>query len=113
MSQLEETFLHYFNLLVGEPVPEREYRFDAHRRWKTDFAWPEHKIIVEIEGGTRRQGRHNRYQGYRDDCEKYNAATVQGWRVLRYTGEMITDDPLVAVGNVCYLLGVKMRELDN
>jgi very-short-patch-repair endonuclease len=111
MSHLEETFLYYFDLLVGEPKPEREYKFSSTRRWLADFAWPEHKLIVEIEGGTHQQGRHNRHQGYRNDCEKYNAATIEGWRILRYTSDMVTDDPLVAVGQVCRALGQHMKEV--
>ena len=31
------------------------------------------------------QGRHNRGLGMQGDCVKYNAAQVEGWRVLRYT----------------------------
>ena len=33
----------------------------------------------------------------RKDAEKYNAATLQGWRVLRFTGDMVTDGSAVQV----------------
>ena len=69
---------------LGLPVPEREYRFDAERRWRFDFAWPALKIAVEIEGGVWIRGRHVRPVGYLGDLEKYNRAVVLGWRVLRY-----------------------------
>ncbi|CCD30309.1 Conserved hypothetical protein [Candidatus Glomeribacter gigasporarum BEG34] len=68
-----------------------EYRFDAMRRWKFDFAWPNWKIVVECEGGIWAQGRHTRALGFEADCDKYNAATVQGWRVLRFTRDMIQN----------------------
>ena len=68
-----------------------EYRFDTLRRWKFDFAYPEKKIAIECEGGTWVSGRHSRGSGFAKDCEKYNAATVQGWKVLRYTTSMIDE----------------------
>jgi len=61
-----------------------EYRF-CERRWKFDFANIEHKIAIEIEGGAYSGGRHTRGTGFIKDMEKYNRATVLGWRLLRYT----------------------------
>lgn len=61
-------------------APEREYKFHPERRWKFDFAWPDVKLAVEVEG----QGRHQTFIGFRRDCDKYNAALALGWRVLRF-----------------------------
>ena len=72
--------------------PETEYRFHDKRRWRFDFAFPEEKIAVEIEGGTFSKSRHTTGTGYEKDCEKYNAAVLNGWRVFRFTGKMITVD---------------------
>jgi very-short-patch-repair endonuclease len=69
---------------LGLPAPECEYRFDAERRWRFDFAWPNLKLAVETEGGVWIRGRHVRPVGYLADLEKYNRAVVLGWRVLRY-----------------------------
>ena len=69
------TLLHHF---------EREYRFHPERKWRFDFANPHMKVAVEIEGGAFSGGRHTRGAGFVADCEKYNQATVLGWRVLRY-----------------------------
>jgi very-short-patch-repair endonuclease len=66
------------------PEPVAEYRFHAERRWRFDFAWPERKVAVEIDGGIWVHGRHNRASGYLADLEKLNAAAEAGWRVLRY-----------------------------
>lgn len=49
------------------------------------------KLAVEIEGGTWKYGRHNRPQGYADDCVKYNLAILHGWRVLRYTTDHVNS----------------------
>ena len=63
----------------------REYQFDAVRKWRFDFALPEHKLAIEVEGGIWTQGRHTRGSGYIKDLEKYNAAAAQGWKVLKFT----------------------------
>ena len=44
---------------------------------------------MEIDGGTWSGGRHVRGDGYRRDCEKLNAATLAGWRVLRFVGRQV------------------------
>ena len=62
-----------------------EYRFDESRRYRLDFAIIDKKIGFEIEGiGPRgRETRHQRFKGYMEDCEKYNLAVSQGWRIYR------------------------------
>ena len=78
------------DILVGRQ-PETEYRFHDTRKWRFDFAWPPIKLAVEVEGAVWTQGRHTRGQGFINDCEKYNAATELGWRVLRYPASVIED----------------------
>ena len=68
-----------------------EYRFYPPRRWRVDYAIIDLKIAVEIEGGAYSGGRHVRGKGYIADMEKYNRATLEGWRVLRYTPQQIDD----------------------
>jgi very-short-patch-repair endonuclease len=88
-SRLEETLAV---LLRHEGVAyEREYRFDDKRRWRFDFAFPDKRLAVEIDGGTWVRGRHQRPEGYERDCEKLNAAALAGWRVLRFTGKMVMN----------------------
>lgn len=62
-----------------------EYEFCPGRNWRFDFAWPALKVALEVEGGTRSGGRHVTGSGYEKDCEKYNAAVVMGWAVIRAT----------------------------
>lgn len=63
----------------------KEFRFHPERRWRFDYAIPSHKIAVEVEGGVWTGGRHIRAQGFLGDMEKYNTATLMGWRVFRTT----------------------------
>lgn len=71
------------------PLPVREYIFHPARKWRFDFAWPDKKLAVECEGAVWSRGRHTRGKGFIADCEKYNAAALLGWRVLRYTTNQI------------------------
>lgn len=65
----------------------KEYRFHTKRRWRFDYAIPAHHIAIEVEGGIWTRGRHTRPQGFLGDIEKYNTATLLGWRVFRTTPE--------------------------
>jgi len=81
--------------------PEREYHFDPiYPRRRLDFAWPKLKLAVEIEGGMYVRGRHQRARGYTNDCRKYNAAVLLGWRVLRYTTLDMKERPMQVVAEV-------------
>ena len=77
----------------GLPTPEAEYRFHPTRKWRFDYAWPEHFVALEVEGGIWTGGRHTSGSGFLRDMEKYNAAACAGWLVLRCqpSGLMTTD----------------------
>lgn len=63
----------------------KEFKFYPERKWRFDYAIPEHKIALEVEGGVWTGGRHTSPKGFLGDIEKYNAATLMGWRVFRTT----------------------------
>ena len=63
----------------------KEYRFHETRRWRFDYAIPDYKIAIEIDGGVWIEGRHNRPKGYINDLEKFNEAAAAGWLVLKFT----------------------------
>lgn len=71
----------------------REYRFHPTRKWRFDFADPERKLAVEIEGfgygGT--AGRHQRIGGFTKDAEKYAEAAIAGWRLIRCTTAQVRN----------------------
>lgn len=88
MSYLEELFLQQLRA-ARLPEPIREHRFAPPRRWRFDVAWPYLLVACEVEGGTWVNGRHNRGSGFEADLEKYNAAVMAGWSVLRFSGAAI------------------------
>lgn len=71
----------------GLPSSVTEHQFDSvtERKWRFDFAWLDERVALEVEGGIWTGGGHSRGSGVKKDMEKYNAATLQGWRVLRVT----------------------------
>lgn len=76
------------------PPYNREWQF-CERKWRFDFAWPDSKVAVEIEGGIYTQGRHTRGKGYESDMRKYNRAAVLGWIVLRGSAAMVQSGELL------------------
>ena len=82
--------------------PEPEFRFCPDRRWRFDFCFPANKLGIEIEGGTWTVGRHNRGSGYEKDMVKYNTAAKMGYRVLRYSTQMVLNGD--AINDVLELL---------
>ncbi|MDX3878143.1 hypothetical protein [Achromobacter denitrificans] len=93
-SALEERFARDLRALKVL-APQREYRFAPPRMWRFDFAWPEQRFAVEIEGGVWTNGRHTRGSGFVADTEKYNAAALAGWKVLRFTEKSVRDGSAV------------------
>jgi len=88
VSLIEEQLLFQMKAVL-KSVPERELRFHPVRRWRFDFAFPHLMLAIEVEGGSWVNGRHSRGKGMSDDAVKYNAAVILGWRVLRFTTDLI------------------------
>jgi very-short-patch-repair endonuclease len=87
-SDLEQEFKFHVKAL-GISVPEEQYKIIPDRKFRWDFAWPEHKLAIEIQGGTWSGGAHSRGWGIERDCEKHNLAVLAGWRTLLFTGSMV------------------------
>ena len=90
LSKLNNGVLRHI-LDAIHPGVQTEVRFHGERRWRFDYAWPEHKIAFEVEGGAWTNGRHVRGKGYENDCVKYSEAAIHGWTVIRATTGMCSD----------------------
>jgi very-short-patch-repair endonuclease len=95
MSSNLEDVLSWQIKVASLPPPEREYRFDAKRRWRLDFAWPDQRMAVEIDGGMWVGGAHTRGRRIAQDHEKRNHLTLAGWRVLVFTGDQVKSGKAV------------------
>ena len=62
-------------------------------RW--DFAWPNVRILVDVQGGEWITGRHSRGTGMAQDCRKSWLAATAGWLPLHVTGRMVKDGEAV------------------
>ena len=94
ISAGEESFALWMRQ-IGMPDPVREYVFAPPRKWRFDFAWPDHFFAVEIEGITYFGpgiGRHQTRKGFELDSEKYEAAMVRGWTVYRVPSTWVYDN---------------------
>jgi len=75
---------------------ERELMLVPGRRFRFDFLLAQFALVIEVEGGTWSGGRHTTGAGFRSDCFKYNSALELGYRVLRYTTDMVTKGEAIA-----------------
>lgn len=88
----------------GLPPCVAEHRFHPTRGWRFDFAWADFAVALEIDGGVWTRGAHGRGSGIVRDIEKYNAAVVSGWRVLRcQPRELMTMDTVRTVRSALML----------
>ena len=83
----------------------REQTLIPKRRFRFDFLIIGSDLVVEVEGGTWSGGRHTSGVGFRSDCVKYNLALELGYRVLRYTTDMVTKGE--AIAQILNILGAE------
>ena len=102
-EKLENKFQYLWGALEGPPLV-REHAFASERKWRFDFAtWNNNfALAIECEGGSWVNGAHTRGAHFQSDCEKYFAATMAGWFIVRLTDKMLTREylePLIAFVN--------------
>lgn len=107
-----ETAFAYQAKVVGLPAYEQQYRLAAitvglgagvRKRlkdaglqdWRFDFAWPDRKLLVELNGGTFINGRHNRGSALKSEYKKWNHAQSEGFNVLIFDSGMVTSGEAV------------------
>lgn len=95
-----EKFLHYWRLIGNDSEPVAEYNFDGHlkRKHRFDWAFVEQKVAVEVDGGTYAPGggRHAKDK----DREKLNIAASEGWKVFRFSPQMLDREPHTCIEQV-------------
>lgn len=76
----------YDDLLAEGMPPVRQHVFHGEKLWRFDFAYPPLMLAIEVDG----RGRHQTDKGRTEDCDKLNAASELGWKILRYPAGRIT-----------------------
>lgn len=108
-SHLEEGFLRVWKARfpnLPEPIRQHKFAKAEGRRWMLDFAFVDHRLGIEIDGGEFINGGHNRGLQRQKDLEKDRAAVRLGWRVLRYVGLDLRQRPVQMVEEIAALLEV-------
>lgn len=81
----------------GLPRPVAEYRFHPERKWRSDYAFVDYKLAIEIEGGVfqvkhgLREGWHQSISIMLKNMTKYNDYSILGWSLLRFTPGMVNS----------------------
>ena len=104
-----DIFVKFAEAQLGvEPV--KEFLFHPTRKWRFDYAFPESKIALEVEGGVHTGGRHIRPRGFLNDMEKYNTAATMGWRVLRTTPDELRTFKTIEMIKEAMSYGKQLQE---
>lgn len=90
MSALEETLALHIRA-EKLPAPQREYVFAPPRRWRIDFAWPELRLAVEVDGEA-----HRIHERFHADFEKHARLVLDGWTLLRVGGREVRSGKAIA-----------------
>lgn len=112
MSALEDQFEALWKSKFPQLLLEREYsdieawekdyeqryaKSKRSKRYRLDFAHPDTKVGIEIQGGVYNRGRHVTGSGYERDCRKYNLAYTSNWTIFLLTAQMAKDATWLAL----------------
>lgn len=86
---------------------EAQFHFCRNRSYRADFAWPEEKLLIEIEGGIflGKKGKYTNPIGYHKHTIKCNKAVELGYRVLRFTPIHFQKSKILMMSNILKALG--------
>jgi very-short-patch-repair endonuclease len=90
-SQFEEDLLALCRR-IDVPEPRRQFWItpdDGEPAVRADFAWPQHKLIVETDG----LGAHRPRHRFEADRRKDQRLALLGWRVIRITWRQLKEEP--------------------
>ena len=79
-----ETLLAIHLEELGVPF-ERQYRYVPGRLFCADFAIPELRLLIEVQGGVYTGQAHGSIKGILADLERGNHAALHGWRMMRFS----------------------------
>ncbi len=103
-SALEEKFLnlwsvygdHRFKIYAG-------YYYKPGTKWHCDFAFPEQRVLVEIDGKYGKNGSpggHRTVGGWERDKEHDFWAACNGWQMMRLSPDMLTKQKVLELSEL-------------
>jgi very-short-patch-repair endonuclease len=97
-----QMFAYYWNLFGSKEIerPTPEYNFDKNikRKHRFDWAWPNYRIAVEVDGGQWAPGGGRHADD--TDREKLNIAASLRWLVFRFSPDQLKQQPEKCVSMV-------------
>lgn len=88
-SVLEARFAELCRV-AGLPMPRYQVTIEmGAERIRVDFAYPEQRIVIEIDGFAH----HGSRASFHADRRRDQLLVAHGWTVLRFTARDLTDDP--------------------
>jgi Transcriptional regulator, AbiEi antitoxin/Protein of unknown function (DUF559) len=99
-SELEAIFYGAV-VAAGLPRPQRRMRMDFYPCQEVDFLWPEHRLVVEVDGFAV----HGTSQAFERDRRRDRRLVEHGYRVVGFTWRDVTDDIDGVISTMSTLLG--------
>jgi very-short-patch-repair endonuclease len=84
---------------AGLPVPETNRELHGYL---VDAFWPDHKLVVEVDGYDFHRGRRS----FESDRARDAALVAAGYRVIRFTATQLRDEPLVVISRLAAALAL-------
>ncbi|MGH2697765.1 MAG: DUF559 domain-containing protein [Actinomycetota bacterium] len=87
------------------PVALPQHRFREHGKLvaRVDFAYPDQRLVIEVDGSRWHAGRRARVK----DAERDNYLNLQGWTVLRFTWFDLVQRPDYVLAQIRRALGIR------
>lgn len=87
-TEIEDRFARLVRLArMPRPLLQHEIALGPDEVARVDFAWPEHRLVVETDG---REG-HLTPAAFEADRARDAALTALGWRVVRFTWRQVRE----------------------
>jgi hypothetical protein len=96
-SYLEKRLAKLIAAAPEIPAPVQEFRAIPARRYRWDFAWPEHRLLLEVNGGAWMKSSYSHKSGPQivRDYTKNNLAVAAGWKILYCESSMISKKKII------------------
>jgi very-short-patch-repair endonuclease len=82
---------------AGLPPPQTNVKLHGYR---VDFVWPEHRLIIEVDGFQF----HGHRRAFEQDRMRDQVLIARGYRVIRITWRQLTGEPLAVLARIAQAL---------
>ena len=86
---------------AGLPVPMTNRLLNGYQ---VDAVWPDHRLVVEIDGYDFHRGR----RAFKTDRKRDAAHVAAGYRVIRFTADQLEHEPLIVIGQLSAALALAL-----